>query len=109
VLLLAGALLAGRIGARAARRRREAVVDADMETLRYRVPNGQDPAMLLASLTHSGFAAVTEPVRDGKDVVVSCPDGRDNQRDRVRTAIQDASDMGGSDWPRPQHVRFLDE
>jgi hypothetical protein len=77
VLLLAGALLAGRIGARAARRRREAVVDTDVETLRYRVPNGQDPAMLVASLTHSGFAAVTEPVRDGKDVVVSCPDGWD--------------------------------
>jgi hypothetical protein len=108
-LLLGGVLLAGRTGARGARRRREAVLDADVETLRYRVPNGQDPAMLLAALTHQGFAAVAEPVREGKDVVVSCPDGRERERDRVRTTIQDASDMGGSEWPRPGRVTFLDE
>ncbi len=88
-------------------RAHDAVNNPEVETLGYRVPEGQDPAAVMAALRGEGF----EPVGDRDDdqsVLVPCRSDRD--RDRVRSAIAAAGmnleDEGGHG---PDRVRFTDE
>ena len=80
--------------------------------LRYRVPTGQDPAVVVAALTKAGFTAEAVPVPEGHDVVVSLAEDRERDRSRVRDAIAqaDVSAIGGegTSYELPP-VRFLDE
>lgn len=79
-------------------------------TVRYDVPNGQDPAAVLVALTRAGFEAELEP-GDSHALTIRMPMGAE-QRDEVRTALenearqtldpQDDSVPGGP-------VRFRDE
>jgi hypothetical protein len=80
------------------------------EVLRYRVPVAQDPVVVVAALRQEGYDAVAEPVPEGHDVVVACPEGRDVHRARVRATIQDtnASNVEGGPYDVPP-VKFDDE
>lgn len=91
------------------RRRQEAVRENPRQVLRYRVPEGQDPAAVLVALTHGGFEAVTSP-DDTQMVVVQCPMGADEQREEVRTLIENEAALNLEDDPHnPGTVRFTDE
>jgi hypothetical protein len=80
------------------------------ETLRYRVPVGQDPVVVVAALRQEGYDASAEPVPEGHDVVVPCPGGRDLHRPRVRATIQhaDVTNPEGDPYDVPP-VTFADE
>lgn len=69
--------------------------------LRYDVPDGQDPAAVVAGLAAAGLAATTTTV--GAVRVLSVPLARDSVLDRedVRTLIADAA--------AAESVRFEDE
>jgi hypothetical protein len=88
----------------------ETASSASGETLRYRVPVGQDPVVVVAALHREGYDAVAEQVPEGYDVVVACPEGRDRHRARVRATIQhtDAGNVEGDTYDVPP-VAFADE
>jgi len=88
----------------------EVVAEPTTDTLRYRVPVGQDPAVVLAALSQEGYDAVAEQVPEGHDVVVACPEGRNRHRARIRATIQyaNASDAEGDPYDVPP-VAFADE
>ncbi|ABL82116.1 MULTISPECIES: hypothetical protein [unclassified Nocardioides] len=54
--------------------------------LDYRVPEGQDPATVLAAVADDGYAAAVSP-SDTQLVRVHCPGGPDRERPRVRAII----------------------
>lgn len=87
---------------------RTAEVEREHPTLRYHVPEGVDPAALVAALDHEGFRASTTPGSLGEDLVIACPRGTDQDRDRVRATIQHAYDLQGDPISQPP-VRFDDE
>lgn len=78
-------------------------------SLDYRVPTGQDPAVVLAALNADGYVAATDTT-DSQLVRVACPAGPDRERARVRAVIENA---GGTALehgaPVPGPVRFEDE
>lgn len=81
--------------------------------LRYAVPAGQDPAVVLAALSHHGIHAEPEDHAEGLPyVVVPRPDGVADEavwREEVRSAIETAD----TSMLDPAHVslpvRFVDE
>ena len=82
---------------------RSRLLQPGAETLAYDVPDGQDPAEVIVALNRAGYTAVEDG--DAYRVLVRCPHGRDNDRARVRSTIEQA---GGS----AEHihvVRFADE
>ena len=79
----------------------------EVETLRYRVPEGQDPAAVMAALRGKGFEPGGD-IDDSQDVLVPCRTDRD--RERVRDAIAAAgTNMEDPRGRGPAAVRFLDE
>jgi hypothetical protein len=58
--------------------------DPRIQTLRYRVPDGQDPAVLIAALEPEGYTADLEVLDAARFLVIACPAGRDRERARVR-------------------------
>lgn len=79
----------------------------DVDTLRYRVPEGQDPAAVMAALRGEGFEPVGD-IDDSQDVLVPCR--TDSDRERVREAIAVAGmNLEDEDGTGPDGVRFLDE
>jgi pimeloyl-ACP methyl ester carboxylesterase len=85
--------------------------DAHMPTLEYVVPNGQDPAVLLAALELAGYTATVDSQQQPYQVVmIACPDGVDRQRAHVRSVIDSASVTTPEDGvPLQVDVRFRDE
>jgi hypothetical protein len=84
-------------------------VRPDRDVLRYAVPEGQDPAPLVAALTGSGYPADLEDDVHRRTVVVTCPQGVVHDRgdvrallERVTTTLQDGAPVGAE-------VRFEDE
>ena len=84
--------------------------DPNVETLRYRVPDTQDPAVLIAHLEQIGYTSTLDDVRGDKVLSVACPSGRDDDRTRVRTALQEVDTTGleGAEL-NPGRVTFEDE
>jgi hypothetical protein len=79
-------------------------------TLEYAVPAGQDPTVILAALTRSGYTATVDPRRAHQHVLVACPAGADRERARVRATIESASVTAPEDGvPPAAEVRFVDE
>ncbi len=80
------------------------------EELRYVVPTGQDPAVLLAALHADGYDAVTVLEHGRHVVVVSCPAGADRDRAHVRAVIRAAAQtsLEGEQFD-PGRVEFEDE
>jgi hypothetical protein len=55
--------------------------------LRYRVPEGQDPAVVTSALRIAGFECAPDSEHNHHDIVILCPNGRDEDRSRVREVI----------------------
>jgi hypothetical protein len=80
----------------------------ETDTLRYHVPNGQDPAAVLAALEMEGYAATLAPEPQADDVLIPCLSGADRERAHVRAVIAHAAlNMEGTPGDRP--VLFVDE
>lgn len=108
VVLVIGVVVVKQFSRREAERR-QAVVRSDVETLEYHVPEGDDPAAVLAALHSAGFEAVTGEAQASHEVFVPCPRGRDSQRAEVRSVIERAPGQIDSGTTRPTTVRFADE
>jgi hypothetical protein len=92
------------------RREADALAAPASSTLDYRVPAGQDPAVVLSALVSEGYDATTDP-QDTMLVHVSCPPGPDRERARVRATIEAAGQTAiDTGVPfEPAEVRFVDE
>ena len=69
---------------------RAEVLPDDEEVLRYRVPEGQDPAALVSALAGAGFRASVAHEASDRVLVVRCPEGRQESRAAVRMVLQEA-------------------
>jgi hypothetical protein len=106
-LVVAGVMLT-RLGKDRAARHEE--VAAAPHTLRYDVPEGQDPAAVLVALSRGGFEAVADPV-DQHMLTIVLPLGT-QQREEVRVLLE--NEAGQTLDPQDEHVpggpvRFADE
>lgn len=100
-VIAAAVVVAGRRQQQVRRR----VVDTD--SVRFRVPAGQDATSLLASLHTAGYdAALT--TADTDSVVAVAVEGP-TDREAVRSVIASAPLNPEGDPPPPREVRFLDE
>ncbi len=65
---------------------KEALLHApDAHTVSYVVPEGEDPALVMAALTHAGFRSVEDVTGRRERVLVEC---EEEDRDRVRDVIE---------------------
>lgn len=102
------------IAAVAALRRRDDAVKREafspaVGTLRYHVPEGQDPATVLAALESEGYAATMSPTPAMHEVLIPCRSGAGRERAHVRAVISHAAlSMEGGD-PGDHPVVFVDE
>ncbi|HET8559912.1 MAG TPA: hypothetical protein VFL69_05295 [Marmoricola sp.] len=107
VTLLSGGRFLGRQG-----RVQEEAKTSSVDMLRYRVPEGQDPAVVLAALQKEGFEAIPDLQGSGstQDVLIPCEGGVDRHRAHVRSVIQ-STDRINIEGDRTQipRVRFADE
>jgi hypothetical protein len=94
-------------------RRRDDVVKAEAlspstGTLRYHVPEGQDPAAVLAALEVEGYPATLAPAPAIDEVLIPCRTGAERERGHVRAVIAHAAlNMEGD--AAHHEVRFEDE
>ena len=80
------------------------------QTLRYRVPDRQDPVVVLSALTHAGLTAGRETVDGDQYVIVVCPDSRERDRERIRDVISRRADKTSLEGPHfDRQVVFDDE
>lgn len=79
------------------------------ETLRYHVPDGQDPVGVIAALHHVGFDAVEDRDSGFRDVLIPCPAGKSHDRERARAVIEQVPADPGRGPQEPARVRFADE
>ena len=81
--------------------------DPGTRTVAYAIPNGVDPALVMAALGAGGFASILDRVGDTECLIVECDGG---ERARVRSVIEDihASKYDGSAL-KLDHVVFEDE
>jgi hypothetical protein len=77
-------------------------------TLRYAVPDGQDPAVLVAALSHGGFRSVAD--LEGGTEVLLVENLHEGDRARVRDIIEHVNSTGFAGAPmQVGHVSFEDE
>ncbi len=88
VAVVAGVLLMKRFTRREVERS-DRLQYADRPTLRYQVPTGQDPSVVLIALRNSGFeaSADSEPGPSSPIVIVGARDGGEPDREAVRATI----------------------
>lgn len=79
----------------------------DTHTVAYVVPDGQDPAVLMAALTHAGFVSIADIVGGTERLLVEC---EESDRGQVRSILEQVERrrMDGSRLPAG-HVSFEDE
>jgi len=84
--------------------------DPRVETLRYLVPDGQDPTVLISALEPEGYTADLEVAGAGRYLVVACPAGRDRERARVRHILAEHA-MASLEGPpiKAGKITFEDE
>jgi hypothetical protein len=94
---------------REAKARQEQAESGD-DSLIYEVPEGQDPAAIVAALRTDGMDAV-EVMRHGRRrIVISGPRGREALRPRARAVIAHQADLNLEGDPAHQgRVAFVDE
>jgi hypothetical protein len=80
------------------------------ETLRYDVPEGQDPVVVMSALRRAGYEPTSELVGGSTTVIVPCPSGAARERARVRDVVAGASEttLEGPEFD-PGRVIFEDE
>ncbi len=94
---------------RSEERRRERITDPGLESLVYEVPEGRDPATIVAALRSDGLDAV-EVLHHGRQrVVISAPSGREQLRPRARAVIAHEADLNFEGDPAEEDVTFADE
>jgi hypothetical protein len=87
---------------------KQAAFSPTTDTLCYHVPEGQDPAAVLAALETEGYAATLSPAPAIHDVLIPCRTGADRERAHVRAVIAHAAlNMEGAPGDHP--VVFADE
>jgi hypothetical protein len=93
-----------------ARKHHEATGEV-VESLRYHVPRGQDPAAVLAALQIEGYEAVYDDESNTPDVLILTPAGADRERAHVRSVLAHgtAQNLEGDPQPAGRQVRFADE
>ena len=96
--------------ARSRQRKSDVINAAHTPTLDYRVPEGQDPAAVMAALSHEGYDAALDP-RDMQVLRVHCPAGPDRDRARVRSIIEQvpATGIDGNVPVETHRIHFVDE
>lgn len=87
------------------------VATARVDSLRYEVPPGQDPAAVTAALMQEGFEVVRDDAAmHSQDLLILCPAGADRERAHVRSVIAHEAPIDMEGHPMPEHeVRFADE
>jgi hypothetical protein len=118
VILLVLVLVVGAIAVKQFGRREiqhsDRLQNADRATLRYQVPEGQDPAVVLAGLRRAGYdaSADSEPGPSSPIVIIG-EHGGDPDREAVRRTL---SELDGTNVVpeesasvKPSRVRFVDE
>jgi hypothetical protein len=85
-------------------------LDPGTETLSYRIPDPQDPVVLLTALEEAGYAVHLAESAGTKYLTITCPAGREHERKRIRSVIAE-TDRLGLEGPRfnPGEVVFEDE
>lgn len=111
--------VAGAVTTRMARQQRQRVDElraADdhrgRAVLHYRVPAGQDPAMVTLGLTRAGFDAVEDPQGERPlELLIGGPGGSLPDREKVRATLADITRLNpdGHEGTLPGPVRFTDE
>jgi hypothetical protein len=85
--------------------------NADRPTLRYQIPPGQDPALVLNALHRAGYDASpdSEPVPSSPIVIIGESDGDEPDREAVRaTLVQvDGSNINPEDSGAVERGRVL--
>jgi len=106
-VLVSGAAARGSAKAAA---RHDSPLDPGTETLRYQVPDPQDPVVLLTALEGAGYTAHLDESAGTKHLAITCPAGRERERARIRSVIGE-TDRLGLEGPRfkPGEVVFEDE
>jgi hypothetical protein len=91
-------------------RERARIADPRQKSLVYEVPEGHDPATIVAALRNDGLEA-TEVLRQGRQrVVIACPEGREDLRPRARALIANEADLNlEGDPAMKREVTFVDE
>ena len=82
-----------------------------VDSLRYHVPNGQDPAAVLAALKVEGYEAVYDDRAEVPDVLILTPSGADRERAHVRAVLNHGTpqNLEGDPQPAGRQIRFADE
>jgi hypothetical protein len=106
IVLVVALLLIGGVVHLAQRQERLAAERPTAPTLRYLVPEGQDPAAVLEVLHAEGYDAVPE---GGETVVVTLLVDSPRERQRVRAALEDMDRNAEPSPSQGEPVRFLDE
>jgi hypothetical protein len=82
----------------------------EVPSLRYRVPEGQDPASVLVALRNAGYVATADDSGGGNaGVLVSATDGDEPDRETVRAVIAGSSLNQEGDPGGDSHPHFDDE
>jgi hypothetical protein len=88
---------------------RERLLDPRTESLIYEVPEGRDPAPVVAALRNDGLQAV-ELMRHGRQqVLISCAGDKEQLRSRARAVIAHDADLNFEGDPSRVPVTFTDE
>ena len=78
-------------------------------TLEYEVPEGQDPAVVLAALHQAGYDATSDATHPRQTVLIACPGGIEGEREHARAVIESADVTTPDDGAPVPAVRFRDE
>lgn len=87
----------------------EILVDPEVPALRYEVPDGQDPAAVLAALRNSGYVASAEQQAGNQGLLIGLPEGERPDREQVRSVIAGANTNLEGDASPAATPRFDDE
>lgn len=83
------------------------LLSPETHTVGYVVPEGQDPAILMAAISRAGFEAIVDTSGRAERVLIACDD---SDRGRVRTVLEDVHRTGFDGAAmRVGHVVFDDE
>src|SRR5918999_5775400 len=80
-VLVSGAAARGSAKAAA---RHDSPLDPGTETLRYQVPDPQDPVVLLTALEGAGYTVHLAETAGTKYLTITCPAGHECERARIR-------------------------
>jgi hypothetical protein len=83
------------------------LLSPETRTVGYVVPDGQDPAVLMAAVTGAGFEAIVDTRGRAERLLVACGE---SDRGRVRTVLEDVHRTGFDGVAmQVDHVVFDDE